>query len=100
MAVHCGSRNHGDCYVEAACAYPVPRTWTTPAALPQVVETVNGHAEADWLAVQLRQLERHGHDLREVAVLFRVHLLSRVIEQALVRPLLLPPQLALVMAAW
>jgi superfamily I DNA/RNA helicase len=61
-------------------------------SLPQVVETVDGHAEADWLAAALRRLERHGHDLREAAVLFRVHLLSRVIEQALVRPLLLPPQ--------
>lgn len=54
------------------------------------MEAANGHAEAEWLAARVRRLQRDGHDLREIAVLFRVHILSRVIEQALVRRSLSP----------
>ncbi len=50
-----------------------------------MVEAANGHTEAEWMAANVRRLQREGHDLREIAVLFRVHILSRVIEQALVR---------------
>ena len=53
--------------------------------LLQVVEAPNGQAEAEWIAARIRRLASEGGDLRQIAVLFRIHKLSRVIEQALVR---------------
>ena len=50
-----------------------------------MVEAASGFEEATWMASKILDLQAGGHPLEQMAVLFRVHVLSRVLEQALVR---------------
>lgn len=48
-----------------------------------VVAAQNEHDEAAWVAERVRDLERHGIALGEIAIFYRVHAQSRVLEEVL-----------------
>ncbi|MBP7566880.1 MAG: UvrD-helicase domain-containing protein, partial [Burkholderiaceae bacterium] len=59
------------------------RTSQGPGEPVRVYESTNDFAEAQWMVEEMRQLERDGHERREMAVLYRSNAQSRVIETAL-----------------
>jgi DNA helicase-2/ATP-dependent DNA helicase PcrA len=61
------------------------RLWTDAGAGDklQVVEAGSDGEEAAWIVDQVRDQQRHGHPLREIALLYRANAQSRVLEHAL-----------------
>ncbi|HRI69396.1 MAG TPA: UvrD-helicase domain-containing protein, partial [Polyangium sp.] len=59
--------------------------WTArePGDAIVVVAAQNEHDEAAWVAERVRDLERHGIALGEIAIFYRVHAQSRVLEEVL-----------------
>mmetsp|Transcript_6118 Transcript_6118/g.17530 ORF Transcript_6118/g.17530 Transcript_6118/m.17530 type:complete len:1094 (+) Transcript_6118:147-3428(+) len=49
------------------------------------VSSPSGYTEASYIVNKLRDLERQGHEWSEMAVLFRTHALTRLVEDALVK---------------